>query len=147
MIIRKYLDLDFEEVNSLFYECINTINAKDYNNNQVLLWSQALKNNKDSKSVLLRNNTVVAVKNDTIVGFGSLDKNYLQYLFVHKCYQKQAIATAICDVLEASIKNNVIETQASITAYNFFLKRQYVLIKKQTVFIDNTSYINYLMQK
>ena len=45
--------------------------------------------------------TIIAVKNGEIVGFGDMDETgYLDRLYVHKDYQGQGIASAICDELE-----------------------------------------------
>ncbi|MDY2727882.1 MAG: GNAT family N-acetyltransferase [Candidatus Onthovivens sp.] len=41
-------------------------------------------------------------------------------MYVHKEYQRQGIATAICDELEKAVKGKKIITQASITAKSFF---------------------------
>lgn len=42
--------------------------------------------------------TIIAVKNGEIVGFGDMDETgYLDRLYVHKDYQGQGIASAICD--------------------------------------------------
>ncbi len=55
-----------------------------------------------------------------IVGFGDIDKcGYLDRLYVHKDHQQKGIATAICDVLEQAVTENII-THASITAKAVF---------------------------
>lgn len=69
----------------------------------------------------LKHFTIVAIKNEIVVGFWDIDNTgYLDKLYVHKEYQRQGIATAICDELEKAVKGKKIITQASITAKPFF---------------------------
>ena len=92
--------------------------------------------------------TLVAIKNERIVGFGDIDKKgYLDRLYTHKDCQKIGIATKLCDLLEQSAQQNTITTHASITAQDFFAKRGYATIKKQSVLRNNIHLFNFIMQK
>lgn len=72
------------------------------------------------ESVLLEHYTVIAEEENGIIGFGDIsDTGYLDRLYVHKAYQHQGIASAICDELEHYADQNVVETHASITARPF----------------------------
>lgn len=59
--------------------------------------------------------TIIAVKNGEIVGFGDMDETgYLDRLYVHKDYQGQGIASAICDELarfDAELKDLLLRYQ------------------------------------
>lgn len=58
--------------------------------------------------------------NGEIVGFGDMDETgYLDRLYVHKDYQGQGIASAICDELERFAAGKTFTTHASITAKLF----------------------------
>ena len=82
-----------------------------------------------------------------IVGFGDIDKTgYLDRLFVHKDYQRQGIASAICDELEQAVNVNKIITHASITAKPFFERRGYKVIKEQQITRNGVSLTNYVME-
>lgn len=88
----------------------------------------------------------MAVEKDVIVGFGDIDNTgYLDRLFVHKDYQGQGIATALCNKLECSF--DIITTHASITAKPFFESRGYKVIKEQQVERQGTFLTNYVMEK
>lgn len=133
MTIRKYKNADCEAVSFMFYDTIHTINSKDYNEKQLSAWAD----NSDSLTARRRNDllaqfTLVAEINGKIVGFGSIDKSgCLDLLFVHKDYQKQGIATALCGELEKNY--SLITTYSSITAKPFFEKRGYQVIKSHEV--------------
>ena len=69
----------------------------------------------------------------------------LDLLFTHKDYQRQGIATALCNELEKGF--SVINTFASVTAKAFFEKRGYAVIKSQQVERFGIKLKNFIMQK
>ena len=82
------------------------------------------------------------------VRFGDIAKTgSLDRLYVHKDYQHQGIATAICDKLEREVCAGKIVVHASITAKQFFISRGYKVIKEQQVVKKGISLTNYVMEK
>ena len=63
-----------------------------------------------------------------------------------KDYQKQGIASALCDALERSVVSPRILVHASITARPFFEKRGYRLIKEQTVERHGVKMTNFALE-
>ena len=105
--------------------------------NDLKQWNQSLK----------EHFTLVAVCDGIIVGFGDIDASgYLDRLFVHANYQGQGIATAICNILEASVVGNII-THSSITAKTFFEKRGFSTVKEQQVERQGIFLTNFVMIK
>lgn len=148
MIIRKYKTSDCEQLAELFYQTVHTVNNKDYTNEQLDVWADGNVNLKEWDKSFLAHDTIVCIKDDTIVGFGDIDKTgYLDRLFVHKDYQGQGIATAICNELEQAVNVEKIVTHASITAKPFFEQRGYKVIRKQQVIRNKISLTNYVMEK
>ena len=148
MFLRKYTSSDCEHLAELFYQTVHTINAKDYTQEQVNVWATGNVNLKEWDKFFSEHYTMIAVENDKIVGFGDIDKTgYLDKLYVHKDYQGQGVATAICDELEHSVKAEKIITHASITAKPFFEKRGYKVIKEQQVVRGGIFLTNYIMEK
>ena len=91
---------------------------------------------------------IVAMEDEIIVGFGDIDKSgYLDRLYVHKDYQRNGIASALCEKLEQSVTDNKIVTHASITAKPFFEQRGYCIVKKQEVMRCGIALTNYVMEK
>ena len=146
MIIRQYKNEDCDTVAKLFYETVHSVNAKDYTAEQLSVWANNADSLKSRCNDLLKQYTLIAEINGVIVGFGSIDKSgYLDLLFVHKDYQNQGVATALCNELEKGY--SVIKTYASITAKSFFESRGYVIIKAQEVERSGVKLKNYAMQK
>lgn len=132
MIIRTYKNADCDALAELFYETVHTVNANDYTPAQLSGWAKDCDSLKVRRKDLSIQKTLIAEQNSVIIGFGSIDKlGCLDLLFVHKDFQRQGVATAICNELEKGFA--VIKTYASVTAKPFFEKRGYVAIKAQEV--------------
>ena len=146
MHIRKYQSSDCNEIAELFYHTVHTVNAKDYSKEQLDVWATGRIDLKKWDQSLCEHYSVVAVDDRRIVGFGDIDKTgYLDRLYVHKNYQRQGIASAICDALEQAVKERTIITHASITAKPFFEQRGYKVVKEQQIVRNGIPLINYLM--
>lgn len=146
MIIREYISSDCEQLAELFFQTVHTVNAKDYIKEQLNVWATGNVDLSVWNNSFLEHYTLVALENNVIVGFGDIDNTgYLDRLFVHKDYQSQGIATALCDRLEAGFDR--VTTHASITAKQFFMNRGYRLIKEQQVVRNGISLANYVMEK
>ena len=129
-----------------FFQTVHTVNAKDYTTEQLNAWATGNVDLSTWNKVFLEHYTLVAVSDDIIVGFGDIDDTgYLDRLFVHKDYQRQGVATTLCDKLETGF--DIITTHASITAKPFFLHRGYRVIKEQQVVRNGISLTNYVMGK
>ena len=148
MVIRKYKSSDCEQLAELFYQTVHNVNAKDYTQEQLDVWATGNVNLEKWNKSFLEHYTIVAIKDEIIVGFGDIDKTgYFDRLFVHKDYQKQGIASIMCNELEQSVKGNKITTYASITAKPFFEQRGYKVIREQQVIRNGISLTNYVMKK
>ncbi|QFF97851.1 GNAT family N-acetyltransferase [Psychrobacillus glaciei] len=154
MKIVKFNPLDTEEIVSLFYETVHSVNSKDYSQSELDAW--APRNEKESKvkswkESLNENITYVVKLNNKIVGFSDLTHSgHLDRLYVHKEYQGKGIATALVDILESQAKKlNLLEidTEASITAKPFFEQRGYKIICTQIVERKGVNLTNYKMIK
>ncbi|MGN0743654.1 MAG: GNAT family N-acetyltransferase [Christensenellales bacterium] len=148
MIIRQYMSTDCENIAILFYHTVHTVNSKDYTEKQLNAWATGSVDLTQWNKSLSKHYAVVAIENDIIVGFGDIDKTgYLDRLYVHKDYQRQGIATALCNELEKAVETNKIVTHSSITAKPFFIQRGFRVIKEQQVTRNGIVLTNYLMEK
>ncbi len=147
MIIRKYQASDCKELADLFYNTVHIVNAKDYTKEQLNVWATKQVDLEKWNKSLQEHFSVVALDNETIIGFGDIDKTgYLDRLFVHANYQKKGIATALCNQLEQAVQGDI-TTHASITAKPFFEKRGYKLVKEQQIERQGIFLTNYVMIK
>lgn len=148
LIVRKYESSDCKYLAELFYETVHAVNAKDYTKEQLDVWAAGNIELKEWDRTLTAHYTVVAVKDGRIVGFGDIDSaGYLDRLYVHRDYQNQGIASAVCDELEKSVRVDKISVHASITAKPFFLSRGYKVIREQQVVRQGISLTNFVMER
>lgn len=154
MYLRSYTPSDCETLYELFVDTVHAINAKDYSKAQLNAWApRVVLSSREAiletwNASFLLHHTVVALENNLIVGFGDISsEGYLDRLFVHKDYQRQGIATAVCNDLENFVAGKKLTTHASITAKPFFLKRGYRVVKEQTVIRHGVALTNFLMEK
>lgn len=147
MEIREYQQSDCEILAELFYNTVHTVNAKDYTKEQLDVWATGTVDLEKWNQSLQGHDSVVAVEDEMIVGFGDIDRTgYLDRLYVHADYQGKGIATAICNRLEQTVQGNIV-THASITARPFFEKRGYKVVKEQQVERQGIFLMNYVMEK
>ncbi|HPY96958.1 MAG TPA: GNAT family N-acetyltransferase [Candidatus Cloacimonadota bacterium] len=148
MDLRRYQSVDLEKVMRLYQDTIHAVNKIDYTPTQLTAWASHNADKIQWDRSLLENYSIVAVKSGMIVGFGDISaENYLDRLYVHKNFQRQGIASAICEQLEKRAAQGTITVHASITARDFFKKRNYHTVKEQEVNIAGVLLRNYLMEK
>lgn len=151
MRIQSFNESDIAEVAGLFRETVRHINSNDYNPDQIETWASAVNDEEKFKERLLTSTTLVARIDDKIVGFiNLLDNGHLDSLYVHKDFQRQGIASALLHAIEIMAKqssHNLISTDASITALQFFKQMGFVLVKEQDVNFNGETYRNFMMEK
>ncbi len=134
--LRTYEEADLTEIGQLFYDTVHTVNAKDYSKEALDAWASGNIDEVKWHQSLLSHYSIIAKLNDKIVGFGDVEGNYLDRLYVHKDYQNRGVGRAIAERLEDYAKQNketTVTTYASLTARPFFEKRGYLIIEEQQV--------------
>ena len=151
ILLREYHSEDCAKIMQLFYDTIHSVNAADYNENQLDAWAPKEIDMACWDSRFLQDHAVVAEKDNIIVGIGTLKgSGYFDLLYIHKDYQRIGIATSIADEIERHFRYSgipTVTTDASITAKRFFENRGYVVLKEQSVEIRGQFLTNFKMQK
>lgn len=147
MYLREYESSDCSAMASLFYDTVHRVNCRDYAPEQLNVWATGQVDLDKWNQSFLAHHTLVAIKDGVLVGFGDMDSTgYLDRLYVHADYQRQGIATALCDALEQTVPGPI-TTHASITARPFFESRGYRVVKAQQVQRQGIFLTNYVMEK
>ena len=148
MQLREYIPSDCAQLAELFYQTVHSVNAKDYTQEQLDAWATGEVDLQAWDASFRTHKTIVATESGKIVGFGDMDETgYLDRLYVHKDYQGQGVASAICDELECFAAEKAITTHASITAKPFFQHRGYRVVRKQEVIRRGVALTNFVMEK
>ena len=147
MEIREYRPEDCEAITRLFYDTVHTVNRRDYAPAQLDAWADGRPDLAAWNRSLQEHFSLVALEGEELVGFADMAAaGYLDRLYVHKDYQGQGIATALCKRLEQTVAGTIV-THASITARAFFEKRGYRVVKEQQVERRGIRLTNFVMEK
>lgn len=148
MTLRPYRPSDLRELVELFYDTVHTVNAGDYTAEQLDAWADGAPDLAEWNRTLLEHTALVAVEEEALLGFGDIDASgYLDRLYVHKDFQRQGVASALCGALERAVEGERTVTCASITARPFFEGRGYQVIREQQVVRHGVAMANYRMEK
>lgn len=152
IVTRKYTPEDARALADIYYHTIHNVNTKDYSEDQVNAWAPLSSLDLDGwMKKWSRIVPIVAVQEDTIVGFTEFESNgYIDCFYVHHEYQGAGIGTALMNAIEQEVvykKLDRIYAEVSITAKPFFLRKGFTVVKEQTVTIRGCELTNYVMEK
>lgn len=129
VLIRRAGINDLPAITELFRGTIQFINSKDYTPEQVAVWSSGADNTARWSQSIDNQYFIVAETNGVIAGFASITtEGYLDFMYVHKDYQRKGIATVLLTEIErkaAEQKNSQIYSDVSKTTKGFFEKMGY----------------------
>ncbi len=146
--IEKAQTKDLNEILLLFKNTIENSCKNDYSNKQIKAWTASINNTKKWIGKIEHQYFIIVKKEEQIVGFGSLENDYLDLLFVHHQYLRKGIASLIYNELKSfSIKNGLdkLTVHASKTALQFFLSKNFSVIKENKIIINDVEIINFEM--
>lgn len=148
MKLRNYQSADLPEMAALFYDTVHSVNARDYSPQQLDAWATGTVDMAAWDRSFRTHDSWVMERSGRIIGFADMDDaGYLDRLYVHKDFQGQGVATALCDLLEGRSGAERFCTHASITARPFFEKRGYRVVKAQQVERMGVALTNFVMEK
>jgi len=134
--LRPFLPADLPRLAAVFRASIEELTSEDYNESQQGAWA-ALADEDEFATRLASDLTLVALLQGDIAGFASLrGQDHIRMLYVDPQAVGQGIATTLCDALEklaAARGATKLSVDASDTARNFFEKRGYQSLHRQTV--------------
>lgn len=149
--IRRVQESDLAEMQKLFVDTIITVCVNDYNSDQITAWASSVKNTDRWLSKMKLQYFLVAIIEDRIVGYASLENgSYFDILYVHKDFQRNGIAQKLLIEIENKAKAEsvvTIDSDVSITARPFFERNGYITQKTNTNIIDGVKIITYRMTK
>jgi RimJ/RimL family protein N-acetyltransferase len=142
---------DVNSITLVFRDTIQHVNAKDYPTDEIEDWSSWWKDHDKWIEKIQEQHFIIAKKDVKMVGFSSIAPDgYLDFMFTHKEYQGQGIATKLLHQIERKALqqgNETIYSDVSITAKSFFEKNGYTVEKQQLKKSRNKELINFRMIK
>ncbi len=149
--IRRAQLSDLQEIHTLFVETIRAICSQDYSGEQINAWTSSVENQDRWKRLILNQFSIVAEHEGKIVGLAALDDpEYLDFLYVHKDYQSQGIATLLFDELKLESLHKgkyKLISDVSITARPFFEVKGFEVVKENRKEVRGVELMNYRMKE
>lgn len=151
MIIRQANSSDLAEMQKLFANTVSSVCKADYNDDQIRVWASSVENKKRWEDILKNQLVLLALDKTKITGFCTLDKgNYIDFLYVHKDYQRKGIARKLYLLIEKEakqLKQTQLTSDVSKTARSFFESIGFTVIKEQTFKKSGVEMTNFKMKK
>ena len=149
--IRTFQPGDALEIMRLFRDTVHNVNARDYTPEQIEAWAPALMDEPRWHERLRANFTYVAEADGQIVGFSELERSgRIGTLYVHHQYQGRGIASRLLSEMETrarALGARRLAAEASLTAYGFFQRRGFKLVRAQEVDRNGVSLRNFVMER
>ena len=148
MELRCYQSEDLPAMAALFYETVHHVNAKDYSPEALDAWADGTVDLNAWDQSFRAHVSLVAVEGKKLLGFADMAANaYLDRLYVSCSAQRQGVATALVQALQARVQVQYYVTHASITAVPFFKSMGYHVVRAQTVERKGVLLTNFIMEK
>lgn len=148
--LRPFLPDDVPMLAAIFAASIQELTGDDYSEAQQESWMAAAETEEFGKR-LAADLTLIATLDGSPVGFASLrGTNHIRMLYVHPAVSRRGIATMLVDALEKLAGGRgaaALTVDASDTAQNFFAKRGYVAMQRNSVTINDEWLANTTMKK
>jgi putative acetyltransferase len=138
--LRPLLPADAPRLAELFRESVETLAEDFYDEGQRAAWAARAEDEAALAAKLTRALTVVALVEQELAGFASLEKSEtIEMLYVHPDYARQGVGSALLDALEklaAARGTTILEVEASDAAREFFAKRGFTAQSRNTLEIN-----------
>ena len=149
--LRPFLAADTPVLAAIFVAAIEELTSEDYSEAQQEAWASVADDEEQFGKRLASELTLIATLGNSPVGFASLKgADHIDMLYVHPSAARQGIASMLCDALEKLADARGAKTltvDASDNAQEFFAKRGYVAIRRNTVTVGGEWLANTTMQK
>jgi putative acetyltransferase len=149
--LRPFLAEDTPVLAAIFAASIEELTGDDYSEAQQQAWASAADDEAKFGKRLASQLTLVATLQKSPVGFASLKgPDHIDLLYVHPSAVGQGVAALLCEALEkiaGSRGAKSLSVDASDNALEFFSKRGYVAMQRNTVTVNGEWLANTTMQK
>ncbi len=150
--LRPFQTSDTENILTLFYDTVHTVNRNDYSPEQLNAWVPPQPDIKKWRDRFESSKTIVAESDGKLVGFGNLEnkKSSIGMLYVHRDFQGQGVGSMLLNKLEGMLEKREVKsarTEASISAQSFFEQKGYQVVKENRKNVNGIDFRNFLMEK
>jgi putative acetyltransferase len=150
--VRAYVPDDAGPTLSVFLDAVTVTASTDYSPEQIVAWAAPDERNiEDWDRSRSSTDTVVAIAQNTVVGFSDVDaRGYINMMFVDPRFSRRGVATALLAAVERHARDGgvtTLSTDASITARPFFEHHGFAVVARQSPVHRGIELTNYRMAK
>ena len=149
--LRPFLAADTPVLAAIFVAAIQELTGDDYSEAQQEAWASAADDEEQFGNKLAGELTLIATLQNSPVGFASLKgADHIEMLYVHPSAVGQGAGAMLCEALEklAGARGaKSLTADVSDNAQEFFLKRGYVAMQRNTVTLNGEWLANTTMDK
>ena len=151
MNLRQITIKDQLELKKVYFDAIQSLDETIYSQEQKRAWSsQAWDNPNFEKSIIEGKGWLLSYEGN-IIAFATRYPNTRISLFYCKGkYQRKGFGSKLLDKLELEAKKeglNSLSTEASFISFKLFLKKEWEIIRKEKIIINNIFFERYKMIK
>ena len=151
MNLRQITNKDQLELKKVYFDAIQSLDEKIYCQEQKRAWSsQAWDNPHFEKSISKGKGWLISIKGSIIAFATRFPNNRISLFYCKGEFQKKGYGTKLLHKLEDEAKKegiDVLSTEASLISYELFLKKEWKLVRKEKVTINNIFFERYKMIK
>lgn len=149
--IRAASIADIPAIIDLYQGTVRSVNARDYSPWHVEVWASGASGHRRWKMAIAEQYFVIAEVGGAAAGFGSIAKDgYLDFLYVHKDFQRRGFGSALLISLEQKAceqKNQIIYSHVSRTTKGIFERFGYSHEGDQEDLYQGVLFVNAVMVK
>jgi putative acetyltransferase len=149
--LRPFLGEDTPVLAAIFAAAVEELTGDDYSEAQQQAWASAADDEEKFGKRLASQLTLIATLQNSPVGFASLKgADHIDMLYVHPAAVGQGVGSMLSEALEKLAGGRgakVLTVDASDNAVEFFEKRGYVAMQRNTVTVNGEWLANTTMQK
>lgn len=147
--LREAKVFEIDQLIDVFKSSIVTAASGDYSADEIKEWLRSTENSERWLQLFEEQLVLVAVINESIVGFATLQTpGYIDFMYVHGDYQQKGIAQLLFEEIKrTAIKNKVtiLSSDVSITAKPFFAKNGFKVVRENQHKRGSQVLVNYHM--
>ena len=151
MNLRQISIKDQLELKKVYFDSIQSLDEKLYSQEQKRAWSSQAWDNPNFDKSITQGKGWLLIEQSRIIAFATRYPNNRISLFYCKGeFQRKGYGTKLLNKLEDEAKKEGLDslsTEASLISYELFLKKEWKIIRKEKVIINNIFFERYKMFK
>ena len=151
MNLRQITNKDQLELKKVYFDSIQSLDEKIYNQEQKRAWSsQAWDNPNFDKSITQGNGWLFSAKGIIIAFATRYPKDRISLFYCRGKFQRKGLGSKLLLKLESEAMKeglDFLSTEASLISYKLFLKNEWEIIRKEKIIINNIFFERYKMKK